>query len=119
MKGLGHDIVKTDRLRKIVTGNPKYFTRFAQRILHPVYELPKLDKNDIDKSTRLLASTWAAKESLFKSLDLEMQKKCIFNEWYRTNGPEYLIKCDKFPNEKVMVSVSHDGEYTSAVSIRI
>lgn len=118
--GLGNDILKTQRIRAIVQGKRSILERFATRVLHPTHERPRLNLDNTDQATQLLASTWAAKEAMYKSLSPDLQKQCVFREWYRTdNGVQRAIQSDRFPQEAFMVSVSHDGEYTSAVVLRL
>ncbi|CAN6607370.1 hypothetical protein TRVA0_003S02894 [Trichomonascus vanleenenianus] len=120
--GLGHDIVKTARMARIV-GNKSILHRFCRRVLHPVYEKPILDRADEAYKIQMLASTWAAKEALFKSLSAEEQQNCVFSEWYRSVNPgtrtlvnaEYQART----GESFLVSVSHDGDYTSATVLRL
>lgn len=63
--GIGTDIVKLARFRKIVLRDglsSKRTESFAQKILHPEHELPVFKRcvveNDVEKSIRLLAGRY-------------------------------------------------------------
>lgn len=121
--GIGNDIVQTSRIRAIAES--RLVERFARRMLHPEHELKVLHRyNDIEKKTQFLASTWAAKEALYKSLLPAEQKNCRFNQWYRTRnelGQRTITEqtyLQNHPNEHFLLSVSHDGDYTSAIVLR-
>lgn len=117
--GIGNDILVTSRIYGIISKNPRRFERFARKILH-VKEQAGLKTNDLGSASRLLASTWTAKEALFKSLDVEDQKKFQFNQWYRCveDGKRVLKSDDYYKRDEFLVSVSHDGDYTSAFVVR-
>jgi phosphopantetheine--protein transferase-like protein len=78
------------------------------------------------RAVRLLASTWAAKEALYKSLSICEQRKCRFSDWRRVEEDvtgRRLMKCEEYekrhPQETILVSVSHDGDYTMASVYRV
>lgn len=116
--GIGHDILVTSRILNIISKSPRRFDSFSQRILHPT-ERCKLSQ-DPQVACRLLASTWAAKEALYKSLDQEDQKIFQFKHWYRTvQDGKRILKNNSYKKEdEFLVSISHDGDYTSAFVIR-
>ncbi|ODQ67182.1 hypothetical protein NADFUDRAFT_49622 [Nadsonia fulvescens var. elongata DSM 6958] len=150
MATLGHgvDILRNARIRRILAS--KYCDRFVKRILHPQHELPQFQQmamqtskipsfsevcNSIDQSSstvslldrkcRLLSSTFAAKEALFKSLDAEDQQTFTFKDWYRVSNSGVAAsrvllnpKYSKINGERFIWSISHDGEYTIGSVIR-
>lgn len=127
--GIGTDLLKTSRIAGIVTGPSKKLDRFITRILHQV-EIERFDKiktEDISSKTRFLASSWSSKEALYKSLDEKRQRQFEMKHWYRASaggkdqkGHLHEILSDNFkqPNEKFWLSISHDGDYTSAFVVR-
>lgn len=122
--GIGNDIVQTSRIRSIAESN--LLSRFARRMLHRDHELPLLEKyKTIDQKTRFLASTWAAKEAMYKSLVPTEQKQCRFNQWYRTRnelGQRTIVEdgyLQRNVNEQFLLTVSHDGDYTTAFVMRL
>jgi holo-[acyl-carrier protein] synthase len=118
--GIGIDIIRVSRIASIVRSSR--YSRFTARVLHPTQELPILQSfnNDLGKASQYLASTWAAKESLYKSLDEDAQKACYFNQWYRcAEQGKRIIKNDKYPqSEQFLLSISHDGDLTTAFVVR-
>jgi holo-[acyl-carrier protein] synthase len=116
--GIGTDILVTSRILAIISRSPGRFDRFARKILHPS-EHSRLS-SDPNDACRLLASTWAAKEALYKSLEDEDQKIFQFKHWYRTvKDGKRVLKNDNYEKEDhFFVSVSHDGDYTSAFVVR-
>jgi holo-[acyl-carrier protein] synthase len=133
VRGIGNDILLTSRIASFIEGHPTRLWRFARRILHPKYELPKLrdilsSADNVNnprhvQAVRLLASTWAAKESLYKSLDAKEQQLCRFNHWYRhTQQDQRVLVCESYlqrhPGERFLLTVSHDGDYTTALVVR-
>uniref|UniRef100_A0A060TGH8 ARAD1D30624p n=1 Tax=Blastobotrys adeninivorans TaxID=409370 RepID=A0A060TGH8_BLAAD len=118
--GLGNDIVQTSRIARLALG--RLGPRFARRVLHPIHELPRYTADE--RGVRLLASTWAAKEAMFKSLSAQEQTKCVFKNWYRcTDQGRRTIRDDDYmkrhPSEDFLLTISHDGEYTTAVVLRL
>lgn len=115
--GIGVDIVRSSRFLGILARHPHRFKRFQNRILHPLEIEAKSD--DIYAIARQLTSSWAAKEALYKSLDPKEQKNCRFNKWrreWRAQGFEMIS--DELRKDQVLVSLSHDGEYTIAFATR-
>lgn len=119
---IGIDIVRCNRFRHILTTrNAAYIQRLGQRILHPRHELPLMDNSDIDKSTRVLAGSWAVKEAVYKTLDSEHQKQFQFNKWYRSydDRGKPSVGSDLYTrNEDFLMSMSHDGDILVATVLR-
>lgn len=110
------DIVRTARFAEILRRNPGRMQRLAQRILHPEESRELTAEN----APQRLASAWAAKEALFKSLNQREQGECRFNEWQKkvVDG-QYRMVCDVPRKDRVLISISHDGDYTTAFATRI
>ncbi|EMG49578.1 acpS Holo-[acyl-carrier-protein] synthase [Candida maltosa Xu316] len=121
--GIGVDIIKSSRFERLLTSKSTTFaSRLSKRILHPVHELPKFESMNAQRQVQYLTGSWASKEAVFKTLDIELQKKFIFNEWYRShdsNGKPF-IKCDEYPlaNEEFLLSISHDDSLVIATVLR-
>lgn len=115
--GIGVDIVQSARFLKILGRYPHRCKRFQDRILHPL-EI-NAESKDIKAIARQLTSSWAAKEALYKSLDSKEQKSCKFNQWRRKWGAQgYEMISNEVRQDQILVSLSHDGEYTVAFAIR-
>lgn len=119
--GLGVDIVKVSRFRKLIesrggVGN-SFTERFARRILHPKKELivfQQLGKRkNITEVVHLLAGAWATKEATFKTLDPIYQKGFVFCDWYRfyDSSGKPRVGCENYnlKDEEFLLSISHDG----------
>lgn len=125
--GIGHDLAHVPRfLNLLTTRQPARIARLAQRILHPEHELARFKAASTPAAAALyLATTWACKEAVFKALAPNEQPNCRFNEWYKgreQHGGPLLVPPvgyqERNGTEKIMVSVSHDGEYVSAFVVR-
>lgn len=116
MPGIGVDIVRTARFQEIITRHPQRLKRLCERILHPKEMEGVTPENAVQK----LASAWAAKEALYKSLHMAEQKDCRFNEWRKeiVDG-QYVLIHNKPRSDRSMLSISHDGEYTMAFVTRL
>ncbi len=104
IKGVGIDIVKVDRIKKM---KENYGIKFLERIY---------TKNEIRYAMKLsrpfetLAGKFAAKEAIIKATG----KKIPFNEI------EILNRADGAPFTNianVKISVSHEKEYATAIAI--
>lgn len=125
--GIGHDLAHVPRfLHLLTTRRPARIARLAQRILHPQHELGRFKAAPTPAAAALyLATAWACKEAVFKALAPGEQPQCRFNEWYKGKeqhgGPRVVPPVeyrDRNEGERIMVSVSHDGEYVSAFVVR-
>lgn len=161
--GLGTDLAYIPRFVDLLKSkSDRRILRMAERILHPRHERPKFDtfisllkdnnsstQHDLEKEQALqraakyLATTWACKEALYKSLDFKDQKSCRFNKWHKTyqyspseqqkhiETPETLIESrfkkptlyneqyfKNHANEAFLLSISHDGDYVTATVLR-
>ena len=117
--GIGVDIVRTARFAEILARTPHRIGRLQRRVLHP-QEIAAI-KGGPDGVVWKLASSWAAKEALYKSLTPAQQKQCQFNKWKRVftaRGQEMQSDLAEFADQEVLVSVSHDGDYTIAYALR-
>lgn len=115
VRGIGVDIVRIARFREILKRRPSREQRICQRILHPE-EQSKVTAESVVQS---LASAWAAKEALYKSLNRNEQKHCRFNKWRKAwvDGQLRLVS-DDLRDDTVLLTLSHDGEYTVAMVVR-
>lgn len=112
--GIGTDIVRTARFAEILAKHPHRLARMQRRILHPA-EIALNHPNPVQQ----LSSAWAAKEALYKSLSFADQKKCQFNQWQKIKASEsFEMVCDTPRMDRVLISLSHDGEYTIAYALR-
>ena len=101
---VGIDIVKNSRLKNI--------KHFATRILS-VDELRKFNKINTERRMReFVSGRWAAKEAIFKCLDKESYAYSEINIFKFKNK---LIA--KVVNQKIIISISHEREYSVAVAI--
>lgn len=98
--GLGTDITCLPRFINLIKSNSsKRVLRLATRILHSKYEKPRFielynnnnsinnnhtNDDNILKSAKFLATAWACKEALYKSLDPIDQMSCRFNHWHKS-----------------------------------
>lgn len=115
--GIGTDVVLTKRFGEIFRKNPQRLARMCQRILHRDEQPERYVASA--QVVQKIASAWAAKEALYKSLDRSEQPNCIFNRWkkVRNNGRYEMVSDDPRPDQ-VLVSISHDGDYTIAMVVR-
>ncbi|VVT48807.1 uncharacterized protein SAPINGB_P001961 [Magnusiomyces paraingens] len=146
--GLGSDIAHIPRFIAIASG-PRA-ARMASRVLHPSHEAPKFHAllqtptaangagTGIELAAKYLATCWAVKEALYKTLDPIDQAHCRFNKWHRESVLPVNLKQDSLPNvdrfrkptiinnrysekhpkERFHLTISHDGEYVFATVIR-
>jgi len=128
--GVGTDIVKLGRIRKIILKDglqSKHTNTFAKKILNTEHELPlfnkQVDADNLEQTLRILAGSWAVKEAVFKCLDDKDQRCQLFKDWYKYNtsngrpmiGGEYL---KNNPNEEFLLSISHDDDTLIATVLR-
>lgn len=123
--GLGVDIIRTGRFRRLLLEkNGNFVNKLAQRVLHKDHEYPtfiQLHKTDINRCVNYISGSWAAKEALFKTLDLKDQTSFKFNQWYRhydTNGKPHINHDSYHQNEKFLLSISHDDDILIANVLR-
>ncbi|KAG5360508.1 hypothetical protein CJU89_3581 [Yarrowia sp. B02] len=119
MTSIGVDILRTARIGRILAGKTR--DRFVRKILHPS-EISRM--SSYPDHVQFVASTFSAKEALFKTLDRQDQKLFEFKEWQRgvdevtgrrlLSNPDYRL----MSSEEFVVSVSHDGDYTIANVLR-
>jgi holo-[acyl-carrier protein] synthase len=76
--------------------------------------------DQFDDSLLRYASTWAAKEAVYKALKqmdkeaLGFKKIEIIRE--KNAGKPHVIIHQKLPNVKISLTISHDGEYVWAIA---
>lgn len=121
--GIGVDIVNSVRFERLLTAKSSSFgTRLSKRILHPEHELPLFQQMHSQRQVQYLTGSWAAKEALFKTLDLNSQKEFNFNQWYRfhdSNGKPFIWNDRyKLSDEEFHLSISHDDSLVIATVLR-
>lgn len=123
--GIGNDIVKILRFLNILKKHGvsgKYTGRLARRILHEeeILRFNRIAKTgSLVQAGRFLAGSWATKEAIFKSLDTIRQKRFVFSEWRKENDESGRPQVKGgLSNEKFWLSISHDGDYLTAVVVR-
>ncbi|RCK63303.1 Holo-[acyl-carrier-protein] synthase [Candida viswanathii] len=121
--GLGVDLIKSSRFERLLTAKTTSFSqRLSKRILHPTHELPRFDSMTPQRQVQFLTGSWAAKEAVFKTLDIADQEKFNFNEWYRyhdSKGKPFIWN-DGYaaPDEEFHLSISHDDSLVIATVLR-
>ncbi|EER32987.1 conserved hypothetical protein [Candida tropicalis MYA-3404] len=121
--GLGVDIINSSRFQRLLTSKTTSFSqRLSKRILHPKHELPRFESMTNSRQVQFLTGSWAAKEAVFKTLDIEDQKKFSFNQWYRYHDPngKPFIWNDNYGlrDEEFHLSISHDDSLIIATVLR-
>lgn len=124
--GIGVDILRMSRFEHILLNrNNQYIMRLSKRILHKEKELPKfqqlLQEKKIDQCVKYISGSWASKEAVFKTLELQDQKLFAFKDWYRyyNESGKPHIRNDKYGNsEQFLLSLSHDGDILIANVLR-
>eukprot|EP01129_Flabellula_baltica_P016299 TRINITY_DN8616_c0_g1_i1.p1 TRINITY_DN8616_c0_g1~~TRINITY_DN8616_c0_g1_i1.p1 ORF type:complete len:147 (+),score=31.01 TRINITY_DN8616_c0_g1_i1:50-442(+) len=123
VRGIGIDVVMNNRIERMLSLNHR--DRFLEKALHQkerdIYYQKKSDKNGIKSSTSFVASRWAAKEAIYKALNME---GVLFNEILVLKGErgapvvEYTGKTKDLVHQsgivRTLVSISTDGNYTVA-----
>lgn len=126
---IGTDIHQFGRFLSILNRNgplTAYKTqRFSERILNPVYELPKFEKyrqqNNIAECSRILSISWCVKEAIYKTLDDVDQSNFIMSHWYKINdqrGRPIIGNSNTTLKDDFLCSVSHDGDLVTAFVLR-
>ncbi|GMG39437.1 unnamed protein product [Ambrosiozyma monospora] len=130
--GIGTDIHKLTRFHAILTRNGPLAsfktTRFSQRVLNKSHELPKFLKfqeaNDLESCAKLLSNSWCVKEAIYKCLDYSDQREFTMSDWFKINDPTgrpvigNTIYFQSHPNEEILCSLSHDGDYIISSVLR-
>lgn len=120
--GIGVDIVKRSRFKRLLSKNPAFSVRLTQRILHPIHEAHRFKNMNNERQVQYIAGSWAAKEAVFKTLTPNEQEQFNFNDWYRyhdNNGKPFIWNDNfKVENDEFHLSVSHDEDYIVATVLR-
>lgn len=118
IQGIGVDIVRTSRFGELIKRHPLRLNRLCERILHPE-ERECIQSLSLLQLQQHLASAWAAKEAVYKSLPIDEQKQCIFSHWRKIRcGGRFEMKSDLHRSDTLLLSLSHDGDYTIAMVTR-
>lgn len=101
--GIGIDICQISRIARILSRYP----RFTDKILH------KSEQTRLD-SVEYIASRFAAKEAIFKSLPVRIDfKDIIISAGSKGKPTVKLVGSDL----EIKLSISHERDYTVAVSL--
>ncbi|CAI5757286.1 unnamed protein product [Candida verbasci] len=118
--GIGIDIINITRFERLLEKGGTFTNRLSKRILHP-NELLKFNKLNGKRKIEFITGSWASKEALFKTLDIEDQKQFNFNQWYRSynnHGKPFIWNDAYFKNEEFHLSLSHDSSFIIATVLR-
>lgn len=113
---IGIDIVRISRISHLLA---KSKSRFLNRVLHPS-ELDICSRLPDTRKAQYVAGSWAAKEALFKTLDIAAQKEFQFRKWYRFAQEKrpFIGRENWDKNEEFHLSISHDGDILVATVLR-
>jgi holo-[acyl-carrier protein] synthase len=121
IKGLGIDIVETDRIRQVIE-------RHGAQFLNRVYTPAEQAIGQIRASAHhFYAGRWAAKEAAAKALGCGIGQECSFNEIEVVDSPigvpslvfsgSAARTAAALGMKNVRVSITHEREYAAAVVI--
>ena len=121
IKGLGIDIVETDRIRQVIE-------RHGAQFLNRVYTPAEQAIGRIRASAHhFYAGRWAAKEAAAKALGCGIGQECSFNEFEVVDSPigvpslvfsgSAARTAAALGAKNVRVSITHEREYAAAVVI--
>ena len=121
IKGLGIDIVETDRIRQVIE-------RHGEQFLNRVYTPAEQAIGKIRASAHhFYAGRWAAKEAASKALGCGIGSECAFNEIEVVDSeigvPSLVFSGSAAKTaaalgmKNVRVSITHEREYAAAVVI--
>ncbi|EPX71402.1 uncharacterized protein SOCG_01620 [Schizosaccharomyces octosporus yFS286] len=118
--GIGIDIVKVSRIRKLLEKSKFTETRFLEKCLHPKeiqqYRLLQGPQINQDQRAKWLGVRWSVKEAAFKALQPTHYIYMPFMEYAHNEQGMPVINIHK-PNviiPSLSVSISHDGDYIVA-----
>lgn len=118
MKGLGNDIIETQRMLKAIENHGK---KFLER-LFTHNEISYCEKH-VDAHIRF-SGRFAAKEAIAKALGVGFGKDLTWKDFEILNddkGKPFVKFCnktrDKFENPLIMLSISHCKKFASAIAI--
>lgn len=109
--GIGVDIIEIERIKRIISG--KYGIHFLKNNFHEE-ELSYI--NSKHDSTNHIATTFAAKEAVFKCLGtgwIDGKQIKIIRE---TSGKPFAVV--KNSNEEILLSLSYDTQFAIAFAVR-
>jgi holo-[acyl-carrier protein] synthase len=121
IKGLGIDIVETDRIRQVIE-------RHGDQFLNRVYTPAEQAIGKIRASAHhFYAGRWAAKEAAAKALGCGIGSECSFNEIEVVDSPigvpslvfsgSAARTAAALGAKNIRVSITHEREYAAAVVI--
>lgn len=103
----GIDLIKIERIKKLIQDE-----KFVERVYSPT-EVIKLKPEN-------LAGIFALKEAFFKATQIKIKKWNEINVNYHKNGKPYIEFDSSLLNFKIKsidCSISHDGEYATAIVV--
>lgn len=119
--GIGHDLVHVPRFEAVLT---KWGQRFLDRLF--TSEEQRYCR-DMHRPARHLAARFAAKEAFYKALSRGRQFPLGFLEAWVSHAPGVALQLELSPKARELadaqgvvathLSLSHDGDYASAVVI--
>ncbi len=114
---IGIDIIKNERISKIFKVNKE---KFINKFLHnDEINLLKIKKNS-KEIVNFLSGRWAAKEAIYKALDIKIIPFNKINITYDKNNKPKTILYDEKENiidKKIFISISHEDDYSIAKAI--
>jgi len=118
IKDIGIDLVRVRRIKEILE-------RWGDRFEKKIFTTQEINNLSEEKKFIHLAGKFAAKESILKSLgkigkwqDIEILKKKNGKPYVKLQGKTAKIARKK-GIEKILITLSHDGEYAIAEAITI
>lgn len=104
----GVDLVRIDRLTALSTNR-----RFLRRVFAP--------SEIVDGRTEHLAGVFAAKEAIFKALNVPPRWRYVTIERDESGRPRVMLdSAERFPSlRSIDVSISHEGPFAVAVAVAV
>ncbi|KAG5513632.1 hypothetical protein PMAC_000670 [Pneumocystis sp. 'macacae'] len=119
IRGIGIDIVCTNRIIKIFERRRTFVEKFCKRILRIDEQNTRPDLNDKNRLIFWICTRWAAKEAAFKAINFKqkLRWKDIQICKYENNQPYIQLWNKGKQAEQMKLSISHDGDYVIAFVI--
>lgn len=101
---------------------PDFYPLLTPQFIAKVYSAKEIAYcQQFDKSELRFASTWAAKEAVYKALKQQFDKvpflgKIEILREKPSSKPEVILP-NNFSNIRVSLTISHDGEYVWALAL--
>ena len=122
-----NDTILELKLQDFAVGNdivflPDFKASFTEVFQKKVYTLNEIGYCErFDQPLLRYASTWAAKEAVYKAVKQIIQQPLAFNNIEITRSkiagiPRVTLPQD-FPDLEISLSITHDGDYAFAIAI--